>query len=196
VYAGNAGAISGACLAGTIPKNEALRFRPSLVALTAARTAAGPRLVADAIADIVAWRRAIIESTWLVIARAALRATLVASRSAILPASGWTLARRPIFIRDRIAEAVRLHSRIGAVRMTRTARVAAGSALPLSLAASACARRTETARSRAARTTARRAARCSATLVAARRAAVEWCRLSGKPGRLVDANLLLRRAPV
>ena len=150
--------------------------------------------VKQAVADIVARRRsAVIESARLVIARAALRATLVAAGSAILPAAGLTLARRPVFIRDRIAETVRLDPRLGAVRISWTTRVAAGSAVALSLAASASARRTETARPRTARTTARRAARCATALVAARRTGV---RLAGQPGRLVDTNLLLWRAPV
>jgi hypothetical protein len=143
------------------------------VALTAAGTAAGPRLVTDAIADIVARRSAIIESARLMIARAALRATLIAPRSAILPAAGLTLARRPVFIRDRIAEAVRFDPWLGAVRISRTTRISAGSAVALSLAASARAWRTETARPRATRTTAWRAAWCSAALFSARRATIE-----------------------
>ena len=145
------------------------------MALTTTRPAAGPRFVADAVADIVARRRSIVETTWLVIARTALRPTLVASRSAILPASWLTLARRPVFIRDRVTEAVRFDPRLGAVRISWTTRVATGTAMALSLATCPCARRTETAwpRPRAAGTTARGAARCSAALVAARWAAVE-----------------------
>jgi len=161
-------------------------------------TATGPRLVADAVADIVARRSAIIESARLVIARASLRATLVAPGSAILPASRLTLARRPVFVCDRIAEAVRFDPRLGAVRISRATRISAGPAVTLSLAACARSWRTETAGPRATRTAARRAAaRCSATLVAARRAAIERCVwLAGKPGRLVDTNLLLRRSAV
>jgi hypothetical protein len=190
-----------------VPRNEvpslwtarfrkALRLRTPLVTLTAAGTATGPRLVADAVADIVARRSTIVESTRLVIARAALLwAPLVAARSAILSATGLTLARRPVFIGDRIAKAVRFDSRLGAVRIARTARVATGSAVALSLAASACAGRTETAWPRTARATARRAAWCAAAFVAARRAAARvW--LSGQPGRLVDTDLLLWRAAV
>jgi hypothetical protein len=164
------------------------------VALTAAGTAARSRLVADAVADIVARRRAVIEAARLMIARAAWRATLVAPRSAILPAAGLTLARWAVFVCDRIAEAIRLDPRLGAVRISWTTWIAAGSAMALSLAASTGARRTETAWPRATRTTTRRAAWRSATLVAARRTAVERRRLSGKPGRLIDANLLLWRA--
>ena len=189
---------SAVVLDGTIPKNETLRLRAPLVTWTAA----GPRLGADAVADIVSRRSAIIEATRLMIARPARRATLVASRTAILPAAGLALARRPVFIGNRIAVAVGLHARIGAVRIARSA-IVAGSALTLSLPAGACARRTKTARSRATRSAARRATRStarratwwSASLVAARRAATGvW--LSGQPGRLVDTNLLLWRATV
>ena len=171
-----------------------LGLRTPLVALTAAGPAGGPGFVADAIADIVARRRAIVEPARLMIARTAWRATLVAPGSAILPAAGLTLARWPVFVRDRIAEAVRFDPRLGAVRISWTPRIAAGSAVTLTLAAGAGARRTETAGPRAPRANARRAAWRSATLVAARRTAVERCLLAGKPGRLVDANLLLRRA--
>jgi hypothetical protein len=158
--------------------------------------AARSRFVADAIADIIARRRAIIEPARLMIARAAWRATLVAPRSAILSASGLTLARWPVFVGDRIAEAIGLDPRLGAVRISWTARIGARPAVTLTLAASASAgaRRTETARPRATGATARSAAGRPTTLVSARRTAVERCLLSGKPGRLVDANLLLRRA--
>ena len=153
-------------------------------------TAAGPRLVADAIANIVTWRCPIIEATRLMIARATRLAALVASGATILPAAGLALARRPVFIGYRIAEAIRLDARIGAVRITWATRISARSAVALSLAARARARRTKTTRSRATRTTARGAAWRSASLVAAWWAAAG---LSGKPGRLVNTNLLLRR---
>jgi hypothetical protein len=171
-----------------------LGLRAPFVALTASGPAGGPGFVADAIANIVARRRAIVEPARLVIARTAGRATLVAPGSAILPTAGLTLARGPVFERDRIAEAVGLDPRLGAVRISWTTRIAAGATVTLTLAASAGARRTKTAWPCATGTAARRAAGRSATLVAARRTAVEWCLLAGKPGRLVDANLLLRRA--
>src|SRR5258706_9458941 len=131
--------------------------RSGLGAALAPRAASRPRLVADAVAGVVARRRPIIEAPRLMIARTARLTALAAARSTILRSARIVPARRPVFVGDRITESVRLHARFTGARLARTA---AGS-LALTLPAAASAGGAETAGSGA-------AARWAAALVAAR----------------------------